>query len=119
LTKRAGNVQLRDRKLTQELEVVDQRRRKFERQVTAGLDLDGQVDEDGSGCELDDALAVGDVGNRKGLGLVVENEQLEHRHEVGRRVFGDRSGNKLEPDVMKTFGASLVKILATNAKSFA
>ena len=96
LTERDGHVQLSHRQLAQELVVVDQGRRQLEGQLAvAVLRLDGHVDEDGGGRHLDDALTVADVRNRKWLDLVVQLEQFEDRHEVGRRVLGDGAADEL------------------------
>ena len=96
LTERGWHVQLSDRELPQELVVIDQSSRQLEGKfVVAVLGLDGHVDEDGGGGQLDDALAVVDVRHRQWLGLVVELEEFEHRHEVRRRVLRDRAADEL------------------------
>ena len=89
LTKRRRDVELFDGQVLQELVVLQQGHRKLEREVVVRLGLDGEVNEDGGRRQLEGAGPLFDVRNGERFGFVVQDEELEHGHEVGRCVLGD------------------------------
>ena len=51
---------------------------------------------DGDGGKFDGAASILDIRDWQRLGLVIQDKELEHGHEVGRGVLRDRPGDELK-----------------------
>ena len=63
---------------------------------------------DGNSGKFDGAVSILDIRDWQRFGLVIQDKELEHGHEVGRRVLRDRPGDELkemekQTNVMRPF----------------